>query len=45
MKIRREAKGYVGEQGTGEGGIEVSRGWAAGNEAVEEADRNGGNEA
>lgn len=45
MQIRGESKREIGEISAGGGGVEVARGGAAGDEAVEEADRNGGDEA
>lgn len=44
MQIGREPKWEVGENRPGGGGVEVAGGGSAGDEAVEEANRNGGDE-
>lgn len=45
MQIRGESEGEVGEEGSGGGGVEVARRRSTWNEAMEEADGDGRDEA
>ena len=45
MQIGGESKGEIGKEGSRGGGVEVARHRSTGNEAVEEADGDGGGEA